>query len=261
MIHRSAVFAGSFYPSEPHRLAKGVLTFLEDARVERISVGLKALVVPHAGYVYSGAIAGSAYSLLRHSNVFVKQVVILGPSHRFAFQGLGLPLEDIWSTPLGDVAISAPLKQVAVQYSQVSVQPKAHLQEHSLEVQLPFLQVTCPDASILPIVVGDCNPSQVADVLEALWRDSQPLLVVSTDLSHYLPNDLARSVDQETANMIVSRQSVIQPDQACGSHALNGLLCLAQRMGWSAQLLDLRNSSDTAGDDCQVVGYGAFSFE
>jgi len=220
----------------------------------------KAVIAPHAGYVYSGPIAGSAFRTLAAAAQSIRRVVLLGPAHFVALRGLALPEHEKFRTPLGDIGMDPEGFPAALRLPQVRVYPEAHLREHSLEVELPFLQVLLGEITLVPLAVGDADADSVAEVLERLWGGPETLVVVSSDLSHYLPAEEARRVDRETAEQIVGLRGPLQPRQACGARPINGLLEVARRRGLSAELLDLRNSGDTAGDPGRVVGYGAFAF-
>lgn len=267
---RPPAVAGLFYPREPDRLRNTVEAFvLSGSSAPAPGSGAlsaqgraefpKALIVPHAGFVYSGPIAGSAYALWQGGE-HIERVVLIGPSHRVFLRGMAGPGVSAMRTPLGDVPVDA---EAFSRVPHVSSQPRAHAQEHSLEVQLPFLQVVLPRAKVVPMVCGEASPAEVGAVLEALWGGRETVVLVSSDLSHYLPYREAQAVDRQTAEHIVSPQSQtgdILPDQACGCSGVNGLLWLAGRKKLRARLLDLRNSGDTAGDKDRVVGYGAFAF-
>jgi AmmeMemoRadiSam system protein B len=218
---------------------------------------LVALVVPHAGYIYSGPIAASAYRLLRGSAH--SRIALLGPAHFVPLRGFAVPRVDAWVTPLGDVAIDAELRAVA-QASGARVDDAPHEPEHSLEVQLPFLQrVIFPVPAILPVAVGLTRPADVAALIERLARSA--FVVVSTDLSHYHDVETARRLDRRTADAIVARDpDALGADDACGIHALRGIVELAREQDLEVELLDLRSSADTAGDPWRVVGYGALAF-
>jgi AmmeMemoRadiSam system protein B len=220
----------------------------------------KAVIAPHAGYVYSGPVAGSAFRALAAAAPSIRRVVLLGPSHFVALRGLALPEHERFRTPLGDVSMDPEGFPAALRLPQVRVYPEAHLREHSLEVELPFLQVLLGEFTLVPLAVGEADAGSVAEVLDHLWGGPETLVVVSSDLSHYLPAETARRVDRETAGEIVGLRGPLEPQQACGARPINGLLEAARRRGLAAELLDLRNSGDTAGDPSRVVGYGAFAF-
>jgi AmmeMemoRadiSam system protein B/AmmeMemoRadiSam system protein A len=216
--------------------------------------------VPHAGYAYSGPIAASAYARLLAPGPRIERVVLLGPAHFVAVPGLALPEADAFLTPLGAVPVDADGAARALALPQVTRSAPAHQREHSLEVQLPFLQSVLGPFSLVPLVVGRASPEEVAAVLRALWGGDETLVVISTDLSHFLPYDEAREVDQRTANQVLALDVAgIGPEQACGRAPLRGLLVEAARRGLAVDLLDLRSSGDTAGGQDEVVGYAAFA--
>jgi hypothetical protein len=220
----------------------------------------KALIVPHAGYLYSGPIAASAYALLATLRERVHRVVLLGPTHRVAVAGLALPGVSAFETPLGLVPLDQEAMEALGSFPQVSINPAVHALEHSLEVQLPFLQMVLDEFCLVPLAVGSASPEAVAEVLEALWGGPETLLIVSSDLSHYLPYHQAQELDGRTSGSITTLQLLSSHEQACGATPVNGLLLAARKHQLKAQLLDLRNSGDTAGDRHSVVGYGAFAF-
>lgn len=260
---RPAAVSGSFYPASQPALMAVIDGYLRDAArpAQPASSELWALVVPHAGYIYSGPIAGSAYAVLETLSVKPARVALFGPSHFVGFHGLALPEVDVLRTPLGDVELDLAAVETAVNLPWVMRSDDVHAREHSLEVQLPFLQRVLPGVPVLPFAVGRAKPDEVASVMQAMRELPGTLLVVSTDLSHYLSADEAREVDAVTADAVVQLQPEnICSEQACGSTPLKGLLTLAKRSKVHARQLDLRNSSDTAGDPDRVVGYGAFAF-
>jgi AmmeMemoRadiSam system protein B len=220
----------------------------------------KAVIAPHAGYVYSGPTAGVAFSALASRADEIERVVVLGPTHRVPVPGLALPGAVSFETPLGNVPIDQDLVQMIVDLPQIEVNDAAHAMEHSLEVEIPFLQTILGEFTILPLVVGDAPPAAVAEVLERVWGGRETAIVVSSDLSHFLPYEKARVVDQKTVDQIVRLQGPLNPQQACGAHPINGLLEAAHRHHMATELLDLRNSGDTAGDRERVVGYTAIAF-
>lgn len=257
---RLSVFDGSFYPADPTTLREDVRRFVEEAVAAPSEGSLRAIVTPHAGYVYSGPIAGTAYRTLRDSREPPERVLLLGPSHRIAFTGIALPSHDGFRTPLGDLEVDADLRRLAAKLPGVTEFDEAHSREHSLEVQLPFLQVVAGTPKILPLVVGTSTPDITSNVvLSLLDKHPDTLVVVSSDLSHFLPYSATRSLDRESAGRLERLETSIEPDQACGCQPLNGLTETARRSGWAIRLLDLRNSGDTCGDHSRVVGYGAFA--
>ncbi|NJD36595.1 MAG: AmmeMemoRadiSam system protein B [Betaproteobacteria bacterium] len=257
---RPAAVAGTFYPGQTAVLAQDVRTMLGHAESHAPQLVPKALIAPHAGYIYSGPVAASAYALLKPLASIIRRVVLLGPTHRVAVKGLALPGADAFDTPLGTVEIDREAAGRISAMPQVVVSPQVHALEHSLEVHLPFLQTLLPDFRLLPLAVGMASAEEVAEVLEVLWGGPETLIVVSSDLSHYLPYDTARRVDGVTAQAILDLRRPISHEQACGGTPVNGLLLAAQRHGLTPHLLDLRNSGDTAGPRDRVVGYGAFAF-
>lgn len=256
---RPAAVAGMFYPAHPDALRAELDTMLATAKLPELPCP-KALVVPHAGYVYSGPIAAAAFKTLQPWHARIHRVILLGPSHRMPLHGLALPSATCFETPLGGVLIDQVLKETAYALPQVNIDDRAHAFEHSLEVQLPFLQAVLDDFSLLPLAVGHASPDMVCEVLENLWGGPETLIVVSSDLSHYLPYETACKVDRETCQEILSLTTDIAPERACGAFPLNGLLLAAHRHGLQPTLLDLCNSGDTAGDRSRVVGYSAITF-
>jgi AmmeMemoRadiSam system protein B len=253
--------AGAFYPGEPERLAATVDQLLSDAPKSPGRVP-QALVVPHAGYVYSGPIAAAAYARLQGAAGRLRRVVVLGPSHRVAFRGLALPEAEGLETPLGVIPVEEQGATTAAHLPQVVHSARAHAAEHCLEVQLPFLQRVLPGVPVVPLLVGSASAEQVAQVLEALWSADDTLILISSDLSHYLPYEEARAMDRETADRILAFDAEhLDSERACGATPLRGLLLTARRRGLRAEQIDLRSSGDTAGDRSRVVGYGAFAFD
>ena len=255
---RPAAVAGLFYPAGAAELDATLGALLAGVSVRPVRP--KALIVPHAGYQYSGPVAAQAYGSLGSAARSLRRVVLLGPSHREWFRGLALPAAEAFATPLGVVRIDARAADELRRLPGVVVSDLPHRREHSLEVQLPFLQHVAPEAQIVPIVSGDASPAEVASVIEALWGDSDTLILVSSDLSHYHPYAVARSLDAATADAILAGKETLSGDDACGCVAVNGLTRAVRRGGLRGELLDLRNSGDTAGDRQRVVGYGAFGF-
>ncbi|MEO1765903.1 AmmeMemoRadiSam system protein B [Thiobacter aerophilum] len=255
---RHPAVAGTFYPEHAGKLDYDLDNLLRRARKTTGPVP-KAVIVPHAGYIYSGPIAASAYQRIAAGRDHIRRVVLLGPAHRVPVRGLALPGVDAFETPLGAV----PLDQDAIarlrSLPQVVESAPAHAWEHSLEVQLPFLQKVLDEFTLVPLVVGDATPEEVAEVLERVLGGPETLIVISSDLSHYLPYDLARRIDGDTAQLILDLRPVSH-EQACGGTPVNGLLLAARRHDLKPELLDLRNSGDTAGDHDHVVGYAAFAF-
>jgi AmmeMemoRadiSam system protein B len=256
---RPAAVAAMFYPESAAVLARHVAQLLAAAPQE-LPQRPKALIVPHAAYIYSGAVAASAYAPLAALRDSVRRIVLLGPTHRLAISGVAVPSSSAFATPLGNVPVDQEALAALADLTQVVVNDAAHAQEHALEVQLPFLQTVFGEFSLVPLAVGQASPEHVAEVLERLWGGDETLIVVSSDLSHYLPYAAARQIDAQTAQHIVDLEPMLHHQQACGALPVNGLLLAARRHGLRAQLIDLRNSGDTAGDKARVVGYGAFAF-
>lgn len=257
---RAPAVAGTFYPADPGVLSRTVDELLAVAdRSHRDAFAPKALVVPHAGYIYSGAIAASAYSRLHAARGAIRRVVLLGPVHRVPVRGLALPGVDAFETPLGTIPLDRDAIARVRHLPQVVESAPAHALEHSLEVHLPFLQRVLGSFTLVPFAVGDATREEVAAVLEVLWGGDETLIVVSSDLSHYLPYDDARKTDSHTAARVLDLRSDIDHDHACGGTPINGLLLAAHRRKLKVQLLDLRNSGDTAGTKDRVVGYGSFA--
>jgi AmmeMemoRadiSam system protein B len=250
MSTRRPAVAGLFYPSDPDELAATVDRLLRAAPPGDRAP--KAIVVPHAGYIYSGAIAASAYVRVPST---VTRVVLLGPAHRVALEGIARPAADAFRTPLGEMPLeTAPIPGVIVD-------DRAHFEEHSLEVQLPFLQRLLDSFTLLPLLVGRAEPQAVAAVLDAVWGGDETLIVVSTDLSHYESYEVANERDRVTAAAVMNcNADGIAPLDACGAYPLRGLLTTAPHHNLIPELVDLRNSGDTAGPRDRVVGYGAFAF-
>lgn len=256
---RTPAVAGLFYPDDPQELHRQIATYL--AAVENPGPAPKALIAPHAGYIYSGPIAASVYARLRATRAIIARVVLLGPSHRVGFRGIALSEADAYETPLGPVTIDKAALAAIVHLPGVGYLEQAHTREHSLEVHLPFLQEVLGDFTLVPLVVGDATPAQVGAVLEVLWGGPETLIVISSDLSHYHDYQTARRLDSATSQAIETlRFEDIGYEDACGRHPISGLLWVARRKGLQGQTIDLRNSGDTAGPREQVVGYGAYVF-
>lgn len=256
---RYPAVAGVFYPADPQELRNMLVNFLKKPPVSDVIP--KALIVPHAGYIYSGAIAATAYNLIKTLRSKIERVVLMGPSHRVAFSGVALSSATWFITPLGKISLTPDIHQQLAGLSQITLLDQAHAQEHSLEVQLPFLQEVLGEFLLIPLVVGDAPPALVAQVLERVWGGAETLIVISSDLSHYQDYDTARQLDTATSQAIEKLMpDAIKYDHACGRNPINGLLTLARRLGMKARTLDLRNSGDTAGSCDRVVGYGAYTF-
>lgn len=254
MNTRTPAVAGLFYPALPEALRRDVESLLSSVEAAPIN-DLHALIVPHAGYVYSGAVAAHAYTLLRGRRF--ERVVLLGPAHRVALRGLAVPTVGCFHTPLGDVPLDADCLRKLSMLPGVERRDDAHAQEHCLEVQLPFLQSVLEDFRLVPAVVGLATPKQIEDFLDAAV-DAHTLVIISSDLSHYHDYASAQAIDAQTVSRIEACDSALEGEQACGAHALNGFLRYAHRHGWTVRTLDVRNSGDTAGDRRRVVGYASF---
>lgn len=258
---RPAAVAGMFYPAAPRELAREVDDLLGQSAGGGLAPGFpKALIVPHAGYVYSGGVAAEAYERLRPARGIVRRVVLLGPCHRVPVRGLALPDAAAFATPLGQVPIDREAIASLAGLRQVVVSRAVHAEEHALEVQLPFLQRVLGEFSLVPLAVGDATPEQVSEVIEKLWGGAETLIVISSDLSHYHPYAEACAIDRGTAQAILDYSAGIGHEQACGATPVAGMLLAAKRHKLNVELLDLRNSGDTAGGRAKVVGYGAFAF-
>jgi AmmeMemoRadiSam system protein B len=263
---RQPAVAGAFYPGSRDILYTEVNSLLETAGVQKtaedpaIGSTPKAIIVPHAGYIYSGAVAATAYSRLHNARDIIKRVVLLGPCHRVPVRGLALPGVDIFETPLGQIPVDQHAVTSIRNLSQVVESPAVHADEHSLEVQLPFLQSVLSNFSLLPLAVGDATSQEVAEVLEVLWGGDETLIVVSSDLSHFLPYQDAQHIDKQTVQEIIELRGPLDHQQACGGTPVNGLLLAARHHHLQPELLDLRNSGDTAGDKSRVVGYASVAF-
>lgn len=255
---RHTAVAGMFYPADRGELSHDVQALLANATPSIFHP--KALIVPHAGYIYSGAIAASAYASLKNVASHIRRVVLLGPTHRVAVRGLALPDCEAFDTPLGQVKLDVDAMRSVAKLPQVVTSKAAHAQEHSLEVQLPFLQGVLSEFVLLPLAVGMASDDEVAEVLEAVWGGEETLIVISSDLSHYHPYSSAQSIDRQTSELILQLHRLSSHEQACGATPINGLLLAARKYRLIPHLLDLRNSGDTAGSHDRVVGYAAFAF-
>jgi AmmeMemoRadiSam system protein B len=249
-----------FYPRDRAELAHAVGTLLAQAGPDSGGAVPKAIIAPHAGYIYSGPIAASVYALLAPARDRLRRVVLMGPTHRVPVQGLALPAAQAFATPLGDVLLDREAVAAASALPQVVRSAAAHAYEHSLEVHLPFLQTVLHSFTLVPFAIGYASAPQIAEVLETVWGGPETLIVISSDLSHYHPYRDAQTIDRRTADEIVELRTDITHEQACGAAPVIGLNLAAQRRGLTPRLLDLRNSGDTAGDRMRVVGYGAFAY-
>jgi len=260
MIARRPAVAGSFYPAQPDRLRRQIEELLAEAEPAP-KITPKALIAPHAGYIYSGLPAATAFATLRDSAQTFVRIVLIGPAHYVAIRGVALPTADVFETPLGRVPVDHDAVNEITGLPFVSRNDAAHVPEHALEVELPFLQIVLPSFSLLPVVVGDATAHEVAQVLARLWSGPETLLVISSDLSHYHSYESARRLDATTAAAIENGDwASLGPGQACGYLPIAGLLIEATRRNLKARRLSLCNSGDTAGPRDQVVGYGAWLF-
>jgi hypothetical protein len=256
---RPPAVAGTFYPANAGVLARDIDAMLASAS-RPATPAPKAIIAPHAGYIYSGPIAATVYAALRPMCERVTRVVLLGPTHRVAVRGLALPDTDAFATPLGTIEIDADAVTVLKRLPQITVSGAAHALEHSLEVHLPFLQKVLSRFRLIPLAVGHAGAEDVAQVLDLLWGGAETLIVISSDLSHYLPYGEAQATDRRTCESILGLSTAITHHQACGATPVTGLTLAARRRGLKPALLDLRNSGDTAGDRKRVVGYASFAF-
>ena len=256
---RSAAVAGQFYPAKSSELSALIKSSLAD--INQSGQAPKAIIAPHAGYIYSGPIAASAYASLASTSSAIRRVVLLGPAHRMAFEGLATTSHDAFETPLGNVPVEPNAIQSLLTLPQVKVLDEAHTLEHSLEVHLPFLQVLLDDFQVIPLLVGQATKEDVAEALQSVWGGDETLIVISSDLSHYQNYDTAKRMDKASSALIEKLDANrLNGDMACGYQAINGLLHLAKQKHLKARTLDCRNSGDTAGSKDRVVGYGAYAF-
>jgi MEMO1 family protein len=256
---RPPAVAGLFYPDDAHELRDAVSAYLAQHETQNAGAPPKALIVPHAGYIYSGGIAAAAYATVARLRDTIRRIVLIGPSHRVYLRGMAAPAADSFATPLGKVAIDRALKSALLQRGDVVAADAPHAQEHCLEVQLPFLQMLFDEFTLLPLVLGSIAPEHVAAALAEVWGDAATLVLVSSDLSHYHSYAQAQQIDAATSAAILRRESTLVGEQACGSVGINGLLHLAVQRGLAVSQIARCNSGDTAGDRSTVVGYGAFA--
>ncbi len=254
---RQPAVAGSFYPADRRTLEVAVDGMLQAARTDRDAP--RALIVPHAGYIYSGPVAASGYACLANRSTPYTRVILLGPAHHVAFRGLAASSATAFATPLGNVPLDQAAIRQIVTLPQVRLLDEAHQPEHSLEVHLPFLQRLLDNFTLVPLVVGEATAEEVSGVLELLWNTPDTLVVVSSDLSHYHSYATATRMDRETSDHIERLEyAAIEYDHACGRTPVSGLLYYARAHDMTVTTLDLRNSGDTAGPKDRVVGYGAY---
>lgn len=259
---RHPAVAGLFYPADPVQLHQDITRYLNDAAQSEADAPLpKAIIVPHAGYIYSGPVAASAYARLLPGRERIHRVILLGPSHRVPFLGVASSSAEAFSTPLGNIPLDRQAIDELADLPQVQLLDQAHSMEHSLEVHLPFLIEVFEHFTLVPLVIGDSSPREVAEVLAKLWGGPETLIVISSDLSHYHDYLSAKRIDSATSEAIISLHADnVHAENACGYAPVNGLLYLAKQKGLNAELVDLRSSGDTAGDKQRVVGYGAYIF-
>ena len=262
MNARMPAVAGSFYPENTEQLQRQVTGFLNEKLPENIVA--KALIVPHAGYCYSGVIAGRGFSYLQQNKSAIKRVILLGPSHRVALKGCAVPSSDIFTTPLGNIKVDQPSCNQLQEKHLAICSDQAHQWEHALEVQLPFLQSCLDDFELIPIVIGSCDPNLVSTLISALLKErtEETIVVVSTDLSHFHPYQQAQALDCDTIAQVLAFKTDITPEDACGCYALNGLLAVAKQQAWQIKLISKANSADSKSvvnlNKTQVVGYASF---
>ncbi|MEJ2142115.1 MAG: AmmeMemoRadiSam system protein B [Gammaproteobacteria bacterium] len=256
---RHPAVAGTFYPADPNELKTMVDEFISNVPATEDTSVPRAIIAPHAGYIYSGPVAATAYARIIPAHNKFTRVVLLGPSHRVPFRGLAASSASHFSTPLGLIPLDVSGINEICQLPQVQVFDQAHLYEHSLEVHLPFLQTVIDNFSLIPLVVGDSNPEEVSQVLEHFIDDEHTLIVISSDLSHYHDYHTAQQMDRATSQAIEHMDiNAIGYEDACGRGPVSGLLTLARHHHFKVKTVDLRNSGDTAGPRDQVVGYGAY---
>jgi len=257
---RPAAVAGQFYPRSPAELHAFISQAMDNVGQDpQVNFTVpKALIVPHAGYVYSGQTAAYAYAAVKDAGI--KRVVLLGPAHRVAFYGMALPDSEAFATPLGNVLLDTEGMQSIQNFPHVGINDAAHVLEHSLEVQLPFLQSIFEDMALIPLCIGSVAVDFVIRLMERLWDNEDTMFVISSDLSHFHPYEEARKLDRLSIEQILSLQPGLSHEQACGATGINALLSIASKRGMQAQLLDYCNSGDTAGDKGRVVGYASVAF-
>jgi len=256
---RPPAVAGLFYPDDERELRDVVSGYLRQHPASFAAAPPKALIVPHAGYIYSGGIAAAAYATVASLRQVIRRIVLIGPSHRVYLRGMAVPAASSFATPLGEIAIDRTAKSALMQRVDVIESDTPHAEEHCLEVQLPFLQMLFDDFTLLPLVIGSATPEHVAAALAQAWGDASTLVLVSSDLSHYHTYEQARHVDAATSAAILRRETTLAGEQACGAVGINGLLYLASQRQLPISEIARCNSGDTAGDRSRVVGYGAFA--
>ena len=262
LVTRPPAVAGHFYDADPHQLRSEVRRLLAMATRPVMSTRPKAIIAPHAAYLYSGQVAATAFATLDRSVDTIQRVVLIGPAHYVPFHGLAVPTVEAFETPLGPVPLDCDALAAVAQLPSVKFTDAPHAPEHALEVELPFLQVLLPRFTAVPLLVGDATPAEVAAALSELWGGPETVIVVSSDLSHFHDDETARRRDAATADMIErGAWARLAAGDACGYLAIAGLLIEATRRGLKATRLSLCNSGDTAGSRDRVVGYGAWMFD
>ncbi|NMH64987.1 AmmeMemoRadiSam system protein B [Shewanella salipaludis] len=260
MKYRLPVVSGSFYPEEATELKETLASLFAGTKAETAAETPKALIVPHAGYRYSGEIAAAGYASLRGPEMGgIERVLLLGPSHRVGFEGCAIPSHQFFSTPLGDIGVDRQACAQLLEAGLVGVLDQAHQWEHSLEVQLPFLQYLLADFQIVPLVAGHCRPEIIAGILDLFAADAGTRFIISSDLSHYHSDAEARRRDGETIAKILALKPSLQPQDACGCYGINGLLSFCRRHHNKMTLIKSGNSGDVSRDKTRVVGYASFA--
>jgi len=254
---REPAVAGMFYPAGADQLRHDIAALLQNAPAASGPLP-KVLILPHAGYMYSGGVAATACKLLRTHREGIRRVALFGPAHRVYLEGMAVPSTDAFATPLGTVPLDRKLIDDIATLPGMSVSDDAHQDEHSLEVQLPFLQTVLDEFTLVPVVVGHAAPGQVAVIIDAVWGGPETLIVISSDLSHFLSYEQARKFDATTCSAILTKSSQLSGEQACGANAINGLMQARHCQPLAVETVAMCNSGDTCGDKNRVVGYGAF---
>lgn len=259
-IRRPAV-AGRFFPAVRSELTAIVQSCLQEASPPERTGAPKAIIAPHAGFAFSGPVAGSAFAPLTEAANEIGRVVLIGPSHHVAFDGVATSGFGNFETPLGVVSVDAGAIRQALKFDFVKEFEPAHQREHSLETHLPFLQSVLGEFQVVPLVTGRIDRETLARLFDALWGGEETIISVSSDLSHFFDYETARSLDRETSTRIAQFEAdQITPDDACGAVSIRGFLEAGRRREMRSEIIDLRNSGDTAGDRSRVVGYGAYGF-
>ncbi|WP_027389037.1 AmmeMemoRadiSam system protein B [Chrysiogenes arsenatis] len=257
---RPAAVAGLFYPEQRDTLTETIEHFLVPTKQHPALAHAKAFIIPHAGYIYSAPVAAPAYSIIAANASTIRRVVLLGPCHRVAVRGMAVPSTANFATPLGNVSLDQAAIAQLHGLPSVTIHDGAHAEEHSLEVHLPFLQTILPSFTLIPLAVGDTTATEIAEVLERLWGGEDTIIIISSDLSHFMPYTAAQNIDSASVNDILRLIPLTDYQQACGALPINGLLEVARQRKLTPHLLDLRNSGDTAGDRTRVVGYASIAF-